>query len=188
MKPGRRQFIASSLLAAGAFPFPASAQDRTKPSGEAKTVSLRGKVVCLTEELEKLYQIAPDCDTRGHVYTLKTAEGEFYPFLPVDTAAAIWMDERFRQRELQVTARIIFATFAISPRTNPAPANAARNRSSSAKLPPKTTIRNSATEAQRHRDGKTERWRVEEMERKSVSAVPLSISVSLCLCGSQPGP
>ena len=110
MKPGRRQFIASSLLAAGAFPFPASAQDRTKPSGEAQTVSLRGKVVCLTEELEKLYQIVPDCDTRGHVYTLKTAEGKFYPFLPVDTAAAIWMDERFRQRELQVTARIFPAT------------------------------------------------------------------------------
>ena len=110
MKPGRRQFIASSLLAAGAFPFPASAQDGTKPSGEAKTVSLRGKVVCLTEELEKLYQIAPDCNTRGHVYTLKTAEGKFYPFLPVDTAAAIWMDERFRQRDLQVTARIFPAT------------------------------------------------------------------------------
>jgi len=110
MKPGRRQFIASSLLAAGAFPFPASAQEGTKPSGEAKTVSLRGKVVCLTEELEKLYQIAPDCKTRGHVYTLKTAEGKFYPFLPVDTAAAIWMDERFRQRDLQVTARIFPAT------------------------------------------------------------------------------
>jgi hypothetical protein len=110
MKPGRRQFIAASLLAAGAFPFPASAQDRTKPSGEAKTVSLRGKVVCLTEELEKLYQIAPDCNTRGHVYTLKTAEGKFYPFLPVDTAAAIWMDERFRQRDLQVTARIFPGT------------------------------------------------------------------------------
>jgi hypothetical protein len=110
MKPGRREFIASSLLAAGALPFPASAQDRAKPSGEAKTVSLRGKVVCLTEELEKLYQIAPDCNTRGHVYTLKTAEGKFYPFLPVDTAAAIWMDERFRQRDLQVTARIFPAT------------------------------------------------------------------------------
>ena len=110
MKPDRRQFIASSLLAAGALPLPASAQDRTKPSGEAQTVSLRGKVVCLTEELQKLYQIAPDCKTRGHVYTLKTAEAKFYPFLPVDTAAAIWMDERFRQRDLQVTARIFPAT------------------------------------------------------------------------------
>src|SRR5262245_62796877 len=110
MKSGRRQFIASSLFAAGAFPFQASAQDRTKSSGEAQIVSLRGKVICLTEELQKLYQIAPDCETRGHVYTLKTAEGKSYPFLPVDTAAAIWMDERFRQRDLQVTARTFPAT------------------------------------------------------------------------------
>ena len=106
MKPGRRQFIASSLFTAGAFSFPAAAQDRTKPSGEAQTVSLRGKVACITEELQKLYQITPDCETRGHVYALKTAEGKFYPFLPVDTAAAIWMDERVRQRDLQVSARI----------------------------------------------------------------------------------
>jgi len=110
MKPGRRQFIASSLFTAGALSFPASAQDRTKPSGEAQTLSLRGKVVCLTEELQKLYQVIPDCGTRGHVYTLKSADGKFYPFLPVDTAAAIWMDERFRQRDLQVTARIFPST------------------------------------------------------------------------------
>jgi hypothetical protein len=62
-------------------------------------------VICLTEELQKPYQINPDCDARGHVYTLKTAEGKLYPFLPVDTAAAIWNDERFRQRDLQITAR-----------------------------------------------------------------------------------
>src|SRR5262249_8158610 len=106
MKPGRRQFIGSSLFTAGALSFPASAQDKTKLSGEAQTLSLRGRVACLTEELQKPYQITPDCETRGHVYALKTAEGKFYPFLPVDTAAAIWMDERFRQRDLQVTARI----------------------------------------------------------------------------------
>lgn len=110
MKPNRRRFIASSLLTAGALSFPSLAQDRTKPSSEAQTVSLRGKVVCLTEDLQKLYQIIPDCETRGHVYGLKTAGGEFHPFLPTDTAAAIWMDERFRRRELQVTARIFPAT------------------------------------------------------------------------------
>jgi hypothetical protein len=105
MKSDRRRFIATSLLTAGAVSFPALAQDKTKPSGEAQTVSLRGRVICLTEELQKPYQVTPDCDARGHVYTLKTAEGKLYPFLPVDTAAAIWTDERFRQRDLQITAR-----------------------------------------------------------------------------------
>ncbi|MGH9769102.1 MAG: hypothetical protein ACREAB_16865 [Blastocatellia bacterium] len=106
MKPDRRRFITTSLLTAGAFSLPAPAQDGTKPPGEAQTVSLRGRVVCLTEELQKPYLIAPDCEARGHVYTLKSSDGKFFPFLPVDTAAAVWMDERFRQRDLQVTARL----------------------------------------------------------------------------------
>jgi hypothetical protein len=108
MKPDRRRFIASSLLTAGALALPASSQDGVQ--GEAQIVSLRGKALCLTEELQKPYQVMPDCETRGHVYALKTAEGKFHPFLPVDSAAAIWTDERVRQRDLQVTARIFPAT------------------------------------------------------------------------------
>lgn len=106
MKSDRRRFIATSLLTAGAFSLPTPAQDKTKPSDEAQTLSLRGRVICLTEELQKPYQITPDCEARGHVYTLKASDGKLYPFLPVDTAAAIWMDERYRQRDLQVTARV----------------------------------------------------------------------------------
>jgi hypothetical protein len=106
MKTDRRQFIASSLLSAGALSVPIRAAGSGHPSDEPKNVSLRGRIVCLTEEFEKLYQVIPDCENRGHVYTLKTADGKLYPLLPVDTAAAVWMDERFRQRELQVTGRI----------------------------------------------------------------------------------
>jgi hypothetical protein len=98
MKPDRRQFIASSLLSAGAFSLPAAAQDNNRTPDEPKTVSLRGRVVCLTEELDKLYRVLADCE--------KTSDGKFYPFLPTDSAAAVWMDERYRQRDLQVTARI----------------------------------------------------------------------------------
>ncbi len=106
MRPDRRKFIARSLLSAGAFSLPASAQTRSNPPEEPRTVSLRGRVVCLTEELQKLYQVLPDCQTRGHVYALKTGDGKLHPFLPTDSAAAVWMDERYRQRELQVTARL----------------------------------------------------------------------------------
>ena len=52
MKSDRRRFIATSLLTAGALSLPATAQDKTKPSGEAQTLSLRGRVICLTEELQ----------------------------------------------------------------------------------------------------------------------------------------
>ena len=94
----RRQFIASSLLTAGALAAPGQAE-------EFQTLSLRGRVVCLTEELQKSYVITPSCDSRGHLYALKTADGKYYPFLPIDTAAAVWMDERYRNRDLQITAR-----------------------------------------------------------------------------------
>jgi hypothetical protein len=67
---------------------------------------LRGRVICLTEELTKLYQVVSDCENRGHAYTLKADDGKLHPFLPTDSAAAVWMDERYRQRDLQVTARI----------------------------------------------------------------------------------
>jgi hypothetical protein len=105
LKADRRQFIASSLLAASAFSLPAAAQDKSQVGGEAKTVSLRGRVICLTEELTQIYQVESDCENRGHAYTLKANDGKLYPFLPTDSAAAVWMDERYRQRDLQVTAR-----------------------------------------------------------------------------------
>jgi len=106
MQQDRRQFITLSLISTGALSLPVAAQGNSEQTAEPKMLSLRGRVVCLTEELEKRYQILPECQTRGHLYSLKTTDGKFYPFLPTDTAAAIWMDERFRTRELQVTARI----------------------------------------------------------------------------------
>ncbi|MGE0128650.1 MAG: hypothetical protein AB7U82_11270 [Blastocatellales bacterium] len=102
MKSDRRRFITTTLLTASAFSLPAAAQ----AENEAPAVSLRGRVICYTEELQKSYQVIPDCETRGHVYTLKTGDGKLYPLLPVDMAAAAWMDERYRQRDLQITARL----------------------------------------------------------------------------------
>lgn len=104
MKSHRREFIATALLSAGTLSMPAQAQNK-QADEDARTVSLRGRIVCLTEELDKRFNVLPDCDNRHHVYSLKTANGKIYPLLPTDSAAAVWMDERFRQRELQITAR-----------------------------------------------------------------------------------
>ena len=96
MKPDRREFIATSFLSLGALSLPADPQDKPARVEEPRDVSLRGRVVCLTEELDNLYNVLPDCGNRGHVYSLKTADGKIYPFLPTDTSAAAWMDERYR--------------------------------------------------------------------------------------------
>jgi len=105
MKPKRREFIASSLLSVGALSLTAQAQDKPAAAEDAKEVSLRGKIVCLTEELDKRFNVLPECDKQHHVYSLKTADGKIHPLLPTDSAAAVWMDERFRKRDLQILAR-----------------------------------------------------------------------------------
>ncbi len=101
MKSHRREFLAAGMLSVGALTV--KAQD--KSADDASDVSLRGKIVCLTEELDKRFNVLPDCDNQHHVYSLKTADGKIHPLLPTESAAAVWMDERFRQRELQITAR-----------------------------------------------------------------------------------
>jgi hypothetical protein len=106
MKSHRREFIAASLASLGALSLPANAQDKHATADEARDASLRGRVVCLTEELDKLYNVLPECDKRGHVYSLKTSDGKLHPFLPTDTSAAVWMDERYRQRDLQIAVRL----------------------------------------------------------------------------------
>ncbi|MFN0110386.1 MAG: hypothetical protein ACKVZH_16135 [Blastocatellia bacterium] len=103
MKSHRRKFIATTLLSVGALPMAAQAQD--KQADEARDVSLRGKIVCLTEELDKRFNVLPNCDDQHHVYSLKTNDDKIHPLLPTESAAAVWMDERFRQRDLQITAR-----------------------------------------------------------------------------------
>ena len=106
MKPHRREFIVASLASLGALSLPVNAQDKPATADEARDASLRGRVFCLTEELDNRYKVLPECDKRGHVYSLKTGDGKLHPFLPTDTSAAIWMDERYRQRDLQVAVRV----------------------------------------------------------------------------------
>jgi hypothetical protein len=106
MQDTRRQFL-ETLLALPALPLLVQAQEAALPF---KPVVLRGRVVNLADVMQQKYQATLDAQ-RAVIYCLKTAEGKFYPFLPADLAAAIYEDERFRQRELQVTAR----TFAELP-------------------------------------------------------------------------
>lgn len=100
MDDTRRQFV-EALLALPTLSFGTQAQDSQSPF---KPVVLRGRVVNLAEVMQQQYQ-ATLLPERAVLYCLKTADNKFYPFLPTDMAAAIYDDERFRQRELQVTAR-----------------------------------------------------------------------------------
>lgn len=93
MKIARRQFVIAAPFALAPF------------AAQATTVRLRGRIVCLTEEFARQHRVAPDCDNRGHVYALQTSDTKLHPLLPTDSAAAVWLDERYRKLDLQIIAR-----------------------------------------------------------------------------------
>ena len=92
MKTGRRQFIVSAPLALAVL------------NQHAPETRWRGQLVCFTEELQR-HKVVADCAARGHVYALKTAAGKLHPILPTESAAALWLDERFRKLDLQIVGR-----------------------------------------------------------------------------------
>lgn len=98
MQDARRQFL-EAMIALPAVPLFLKAQDN---KSSFKPIVVRGRVVNLTEVMQQKYQATIE---RAVIYCLKTSDNKFYPFLPTDLASAIYDDERFRQRELQVTAR-----------------------------------------------------------------------------------
>ncbi len=99
----RREFGKTAIISVSGF---ATYQHPATSSNEAQTVALRGRIVCITEEYKRLYNVAADCANRGHVYALKSKDNKINPILPTDSAAAIILDEKIRSRELQITARV----------------------------------------------------------------------------------
>ena len=98
MQDARRHFL-EALLVAPALPTLVAAQEQAEPF---KPVVLRGRIVNLAEIMQAQAKLEPE---RGTIYCLKTTAGKLFPILPTDLAAAIYEDERFRQRELQITGR-----------------------------------------------------------------------------------
>ena len=103
MTVNRRDFGKAAALSAGGL---LTRQSPSASSTVPQTITLRGRVICLTEEYKTLYQVSADCANRGHVYALKSKDNKINPILPTDSAAAIILDEKIRSRELQITARV----------------------------------------------------------------------------------
>lgn len=92
----------------------ASAADKTnnvkpKPSGaaaSAEVVQLRGRVVCLPEEMHKLH--GTDLPTKhDHLYGFKTNDGDFYTLLRTKISEALFADQRLREKELLLRGRVL---------------------------------------------------------------------------------
>jgi hypothetical protein len=85
-------------LAAGYTP--AYARLRAPSAGEDAVVELRGRVVCLGEGAT-----GESCAGGPHRFALETPGGGRYAFRSADPLAAMFVDDRVRERELVVRAR-----------------------------------------------------------------------------------
>lgn len=108
----RRVVAALIFCSAGAGHFrgaespPTSRSSETEGPGHAvPVIQLRGRVVCLPEEMQRWYEA--ELPTRHeHVWGFKSNQGAYYTLLRARFSEAIWLDERIRSKELLVTARL----------------------------------------------------------------------------------
>ena len=70
-----------------------------------RDVELRGRVVCLPEEMHRLHGAHLPA-SHAHVYGFKTLEGVFYTLLRTKNSEAFFADERIRRKELIVKGRV----------------------------------------------------------------------------------
>src|SRR6266542_4253971 len=71
----------------------------------SQEMELRGKVVCLPEEMHRVYET--DLPTNHeHIYGFKTTKGVYYTLLRTKLSEALFADGRLREKELLLTGNV----------------------------------------------------------------------------------
>ena len=92
--------LATWLLAASLFALPIFAQ-----AGNQSMVVVRGHAVCLNA-LGRDDESFLGCTEANHNFGFESKSGKLYKFPSTDAMTAIFTDNRVRQRELQISARL----------------------------------------------------------------------------------
>ena len=113
-----RQHHRARLFLAGALIIScvqiAIAADRVQNASSSQTnhhagrqeMELQGKVVCLPEEMHRVYQT--DLPTNHeHLYGFKTTNGIYYTLLRTKLSEALFADQRVREKELLLTGTVL---------------------------------------------------------------------------------
>lgn len=81
--------------------------DRDK--GKARSVQLRGKLVCLAEEMHRVHQ-ADLPSQHQHIPGFRTEQGEYYTLLRTKLSEALFRDPRLKKRDLLLKGRVFDQT------------------------------------------------------------------------------
>ena len=105
-----RCWIAAGLLSA-LFIVSTEAESKDPPvrdsasSDEIQAIELQGTIICLAEEMQKLYH-AELPTNHEHVYGFRSNNGVFYTLLRTKFSEALFVDERLCKKELIIMARV----------------------------------------------------------------------------------
>ena len=81
-----------------------SRTDEPQSLQAAQEIRVRGSVVCLAEEMNKLYHADLALDHQ-HLYGFKTKDGTFYTLLRTALSEALFVDTRLHEKELVIKGR-----------------------------------------------------------------------------------
>jgi hypothetical protein len=95
----------ASLFATLLFLAPLSALPILAQGSDQSLVIVRGHAVCL-DALGRDDESFLGCSGANHNFGFESKSGKLYKFLPTDPMTAIFSDNRVRQRELQISARL----------------------------------------------------------------------------------
>ena len=105
MRNSQQRLIRCGFLLMLAF-----AMSGATPSGpgappKPKEIELRGKIVCLAEEMHTRYN-AELFGNHEHLYGIKTEDSEYYTLLRTALSEALFVDNRLHEKELIITGRV----------------------------------------------------------------------------------
>ena len=115
------RFVTVILLMLSFTAFPATNQPASTlktPEATSKQatqlVTLRGKVVCLPEEMHRLYDASLPT-VHEHIYGFRTEDGKYYTLLRTKFSEALFADQGFREKLLLLRGRIFPNTQVFEP-------------------------------------------------------------------------
>jgi hypothetical protein len=95
---------------------PAEGSSAAKAPSEVQNIELRGRMVCLVEEMHRLYQA--DLSTpHEHQYGFKTNDGRFFTLLRTQYSEALFTDKRLHEKDLLLKGRLFPNTQIFEPIT-----------------------------------------------------------------------
>ncbi|HYV29442.1 MAG TPA: hypothetical protein VFA77_18055 [Candidatus Eisenbacteria bacterium] len=117
--------VTGVVLLAAIIWFSSAAEPRTepKPAGVTATnaatpqeIQLRGRVVCLEEEMHRLFQTDLAVQ-HEHLFGFRADDGKYYTLLRTKFSEALFMDQRLREKELILKGRLFPNTQIFEPIT-----------------------------------------------------------------------